>query len=199
MATPAPASPAAASPSGQAGGPAPAQAPASAPAQNVVGSTSLALPKLTSTAPIANSGIIVSGSDAKFRPSDDHPMLPMDAVGNPLGIRSGAPIHVLLTRTADSGHVRNGDVLAATLAAPIAGLARGTPVQLTVIQASQAGVLTSAGELSMQVTRIGDYNVLSVIVTALGKEGKKEVADAAPSPGTEAEFPAGQDLTFPAA
>ncbi len=126
-------------------------------------------------------------------------MLPMAAVGNALGIPSGTPIQVQLQQRADSGHVRNGDMLRGTLSAPLAGLAKGTPVQLTVVQASRAGALTSAGELSLQVTRIGNYDVLSVIVTALGKEGKKEIADAAPAPGTEAEFPADQDLSFPAA
>ncbi len=152
-----------------------------------------------STAPIANSRVVIYGRPQADKPSGDHPLLNITAVGNPLGIRSGTPIQVKLLHSADSGHVRNGDTLAATLAAPIGGLSTGTPVQLTVVQASQAGSLTSAGELSIQVTRIGNYDVLSLIVTAVGKEGKKELPDAAPAIGTEATFGAEQDLSFPAA
>lgn len=126
-------------------------------------------------------------------------MLPITAVGNPLGIRSGTPIRVLLQKTADSGNVRNGDLLNATLVDPVGGLPKGTPVQVAVVQATRAGTLTSAGELSLQVTRIGSYNVLSEIVTALGKEGQRELADAAPSIGTEAVFAAGQPFSFPTA
>lgn len=126
-------------------------------------------------------------------------MLDIAAVGNPLGIRSGTPIQVQLQATADSGHVRNGDTVQAMLVAPIGGLAKGTAVQLTVVQASRAGALTSGGELSLQVTRIGTYDVLSVIVTALGREGSKDLPDAAPAIGTEAEFVAGKDFSFPAA
>ena len=170
------------------------------PQSNPTGSTSLGLSRPTSTAPLANSQVVISGSDSQTtKPSDDHPMLPMEAVSNPLRIKSGTPIRILLHKTADSGHVRNGDTLNATLAEPIAGLPKGTPVQLTVVQATQAGFMTSAGELSVQVTRIGNYSVLSEIVTALGKEGKREVADAAAATGTEAEFAAGQPFTFPAA
>jgi len=156
-------------------------------------------PRPNSTAPIANSRVVIYGRPQADKPSGDHPLLNITAVGNPLGIRSGTLIQVKLLHSADSGHVRNGDTLAATLAAPVGGLSTGTPVQLTVVQASQAGSLTSAGELSIQVTRIGNYDVLSLIVTAVGKEGEKELLDAAPAIGTEATFGAEQDLSFPAA
>lgn len=126
-------------------------------------------------------------------------MLPIASVPNSLGLRSGTPICIQLSSTADSGHLRNGDTVKATLQQPLAGLAKGTPVTLTVVQAARAGTLVSYGEISLQVTQIGTHDVLSDIVTALGKEGKKVIADAAPSIGTEAEFPAGQDFNFPAA
>ncbi len=126
-------------------------------------------------------------------------MLPIATVPNPLGLRSGTPICVQLKATADSGHLRNGDMVDAVLSGPLGGLPKGTPVKLTVVQSARAGILVSYGELSLQVTRIGNYAVLSDIVTALGKEGKKDIADSAPATGTEAVFSAGQDFTFPTA
>ncbi len=158
-------------------------------------------PNQTGTpAPLGNSKIeIIGDPQHPGKPSDDKPMLPIASVPNPLGLRSGTPICIQLASTADSGHLRNGDTVKAILQQPLAGLAKGTPVILTVVQAARAGSLVSYGELSLQVTQIGAHEVLSDIVTALGKEGKKDIADAAPATGTEAEFPAGQDFTFPVA
>ncbi len=142
---------------------------------------------------------IIGDPQRPGKPSDDRPMLPIVTVPNALGLRSGTPIQIRLATTADSGHLVNGNTVSATLSAPLAGLPAGTPVTLTVIMAARAGAMVSYGELSLQVTQIGNRDVLSDIVTALGKEGKKDIADAAPATGTEAEFPAGQDFTFPAA
>ena len=113
-----------------------------------------------------------------------------------LGIRSGTPIRVRLRQPADSGHARNGDLLDAVLAEPVGGLPAGTPVQLTVVLSLRAGTINSYGELSIQVVSIANHRVLSEIVTALGKEGKKELADAAPSLGTDAGFTADQVITL---
>lgn len=123
----------------------------------------------------------------------------MASLGNALGIRSGAPIRIKLQADADSGHVRNGDMLDATLTEPLGGLLAGTPVRVTVVQSSRAGQMLSFGELSLQVVSIGRYAVLSDTITALGKEGPKEQPDAAPARGTEAIFPSSQTITLPLA
>ena len=123
----------------------------------------------------------------------------MPTVPNSLGLPSGTPIRVQLAQRADSGHLKNGDTVSATLSAPLAGLPIGTPVTLTVVQCARAGSLVSYGELSLQVTAIAGRPLLSTILTALGREGKREVADAAPTLGTEAEFAPNQDFSFPAA
>ncbi len=128
--------------------------------------------------------------------SDDKPLLPIAQQSDALGIRSGTPIRVRLKQAVDSSHARNGDVLNAMLAEPVGGLPAGTPVQLTVVLSLRAGTINSYGELSIQVVSIAEHRVLSEIVTALGKEGKKELADAAPSLGTDAGFTADQVITL---
>lgn len=151
-------------------------------------------------APADNSKVEVTGRTAANRTGTaDRPLLPIPTLGNALGIHSGTPILVTLRQAVDSGHARNGDMLDGTLASPLAGLPAGTPVRLTVVSASRAGQLTSYGELSLQVVSIADKGVLSDIVTAQGKEGAKELPDAAPARGTEAIFTADQPISLPAA
>ncbi len=129
----------------------------------------------------------------------DRPLLPIASTGNGLGIPSGAPIVVRLRSAVDSGHAHNGDMVDGTLAAPIGNLPAGTPVRLTVVQAAPAGRISSYGQLSLQVVSIADRRVLSNTVTALGKEGAKELPDAAPARGTEAVFTPDQPISLPAA
>lgn len=151
-------------------------------------------------APASTGRIEIKGQTGKNpEPTADRPLLPVASLGNALGIRSGTPIRVRLQADADSGHARNGDMLNATLAEPLAGLPVGTPVGVTVVQAARAGQLLSFGELSLQVVSIGKSGVLSDTITAFGKEGPKELPDAAPARGTEAIFPAANFLEFPAA
>lgn len=152
-----------------------------------------------SPVPAANGNIHVTGFPSQNRPgSVDHPLLPIVSPGNGLGIRSGTAIEITLRAPIDSGHARNGDMIEATLAAPLAGLPAGTPVRLTVVQAARAGSLSSFGELSIQVVSIADRRVLSDTITAQGKEGPKELPDAAPARGTEAIFTPDQPISLPA-
>ncbi len=104
-----------------------------------------------------------------------------------------------LNTTVDSAHARNGDTLAGSLAAPLAGMPVGTPVTMTVISASSAGSVQSYGELSIQVLSVGNHPLLSNVVSAVGQEGKRELPDAAPAKGTEASFSAERPLTLTAA
>ena len=148
----------------------------------------------------ANGRVEVTGfPSVNSRGSADRPLLPMAGNGNSLGIRSGTPIQIKLKTSVDSGHAHNGDMLDGTLAAAVGGMAVGTPVRLTVVQAAPAGRIASYGELSIQVVSIADHRVLSDTITAQGKEGAKELPDAAPARGTDAVFTADQTISLPAA
>ena len=151
-------------------------------------------------APAATAKVQVTGRESANRNGTvDHPLLPIVSAGNGLGIRSGTPILVKLRASVDSGRARNGDMIDGTLAAPVGSMPTGTPVRLTVVQAAAAGRLTSYGELSIQVVSIADRRVLSDTITAQGKEGPKELPDAAPARGTEAIFTPDQPISLPAA
>lgn len=118
---------------------------------------------------------------------------------NTLGISPGTPIVVRLNQSVDSGHVKNGQTLKGTLVRAVGNAAAGSPVEITVITAAAAGTMASAGELSLQVTRINGSNVLSKVITAQGKAGPRDAADADPARGTEATITKDQQLTLPAA
>jgi hypothetical protein len=118
---------------------------------------------------------------------------------NTLGIAAGTPIVVHLNQAVDSGHVHNGQILRGTLVTAVGDAAAGSPVELTVVSAAAAGQMFSAGELSVQVTRINGTNALSQIITAQGKVGSRDTADAIPERGTEAQLSPDQPLTLPAA
>lgn len=126
--------------------------------------------------------------------------LPIAAMrNNALGIASGTPIVVRLNQSVDSGHVKNGQVLKGTLARAVGNAAAGSSVDITVVSAAAAGTMSSAGELSLQVTRINGNTALSQVITAQGKTGPRLTADADPARGTEAQITADQQLTLPAA
>lgn len=118
---------------------------------------------------------------------------------NTLDIAAGTPIVVHLNQSVDSGHVHNGQVLHGTLVHAAGNAAPGSPVELTVVSAAAAGQMSSAGELSLQVTRINGSNALSQIITAQGKMGPRPTADSIPERGTEAQITTDQQLTLPAA
>lgn len=154
----------------------------------------------TPPAPVSTQSVYQEGQGTAGRSaSDDRPLLPIAQLSDSLGIPSGTPIRVRLKQPVDSGHAKNGDTLDAVLAEPVGGQPSGTPVQLTVVLSLRAGMITSHGELSLQVIRIANHRVLSEIVTALGKDGPKELPDAAPSLGTEAGFSPDQVITLSAA
>ncbi len=117
---------------------------------------------------------------------------------NRLGIAAGTPIQVRLSQTVDSGNVRNGQTVQGSLAAPLGKVAAGSPVELTVVAAARAGEINSYGELSLQIVSINGEPLLSEVITAEGKEGKKILADDAPARGTEAIFTPDQVITLPA-
>lgn len=124
-------------------------------------------------------------------------------------LRSGAAphvaphtaIHLRLSRGIDSGHLKNGDNVPATLADPLplttgGSLPAGTPVELTVVETLPAGRIYAAGEFSLQVLRIGRVPVYTNTLTFRGKPGHKDLPDSAPAVGTDAGLPAAAALTF---
>lgn len=148
----------------------------------------------------ADSSVQVIGfPSAHVTGTADRPLLPIAGPGNALGIPSGTPIRVRLNATVDSGHAQNGQMVDGTLDAAIGNLPVGTPVRLTVVQSAAAGTISSYGQLSLQVVSIADRRILSNIITALGKQGAKELPDAAPARGTEAVFTPDQPISVPAA
>jgi hypothetical protein len=108
---------------------------------------------------------------------------------------------VRLHEPVDSGHVHNGDMIEATLAAPVKAsdgrtMPAGTRVGVTVLAVAAAGKLQSRGELTLQVTHVGAVGVLSDAQTFFGQEGHKDLPDSAPAKGTEAAVDAATMLRF---
>lgn len=128
----------------------------------------------------------------------DQPLPPMASMHNAYGIHSGTLIRVRITQQFSSATAHNGDIIPATLAAPIGALSAGTPVTLTVVAVAAAGSIHSWGELSLQVVSINGQHVLTDVVTLQGQEGKKDLADSAPAKGTDATTPR-DPIALPAA
>jgi len=110
-------------------------------------------------------------------------------------------IDVKLSRSIDSGRLKNGETVQATLSKPVTlspkgTLPAGTPVELTVIETLPAGRIYAAGEFSLQAERVGSVGVFSDTLTYRGKPGHKDLPDSAPAVGTDAGLPAGAQLTF---
>lgn len=110
-------------------------------------------------------------------------------------------IDVKLARTIDSGRLKNGDTVQASLAKPVAlspkgTLVAGTPVELTVVETLAAGRLYAAGEFSLQAQRVGSVGVSTDTLTYRGQPGHKDLPDSAPAVGTNAGLAAGAVLTF---
>ncbi len=118
---------------------------------------------------------------------------------NALGVPAGAKIQVKLKKPVDSGHAKNGDMLDGVLAAPLGKVPAGAPVKLTVVAAAAAGQMRDVGELSLQVISVNGQDLLSNVITAEGEEGKKLLADDAPTQGTEAILTPDKVITLPAA
>jgi len=110
-------------------------------------------------------------------------------------------IDVHLQHAIDSGHERNGDMIAAELAGPVKlsngqQLRTGTPVGVTVVAVAAAGKLSAHGEITLQLTHVGAVAVLSDELTFFGKDGHRDLPDSAPEKGTEAAVDAGTTLRF---
>ena len=116
-------------------------------------------------------------------------------------IAVGSDIRMTLVQGVSSGTQMNGDKIHGTLAAPVrttsgAVLPRGTVVDGTVVSSAKAGLVTSGGILSLQLTRVGGVAVITDVVDFNGQEGHKDVADSAPTKGSEAAVASGTVLDF---
>ena len=121
--------------------------------------------------------------------------------GRGVSIAPHTEIAVKLRRAIDSGHLKNGDMIAATLGKPVAlspkgSLELGTSAELTVVETQAAGRLYSAGEFSLQLLRVGLVSVYTDTLTYRGKPGHKDLPDSSPAVGTDAGLAAGAELVF---
>jgi hypothetical protein len=126
--------------------------------------------------------------------------VPPSRVGAP-SFSTGEAITVHLQHAIDSGRVKNGENIPGTLDAAVrtqggSTLPAGTPVVLSVIATVPAGKLSAAGELSLQLLRVGNAAVFTDTQTFRGKPGHRDLPDAAATVGTDAGLPAGAKLTF---
>jgi hypothetical protein len=122
-------------------------------------------------------------------------------IGPGVSVTPHTPLHLRLNTAIDSGHLKNGQTIHATLTAPVTlsphgTLGAGTPVELTVVETLPAGRISSAGEFSLQVLRLGSLSVYTDTLTFRGKPGHKDLPDSAPTVGTDAGLAAGASLTF---
>jgi hypothetical protein len=132
--------------------------------------------------------------------SQASPVTPV-RLGSGVSIAPHTALRLRLTHAIDSGRLKNGQTVHATLAAPISlsphgTLRAGTPVDLTVIETLPAGRIYAAGELSLQVLRVGSVPIYTDTLTFRGKPGHKDLPDSAPAVGTDAGLAAGAELTF---
>jgi len=123
-----------------------------------------------------------------------------DPRGGHAALPANTAIPIALSRAIDSGRLKNGDTVTATLRSPISlrnvHLAAGTPVQLTVVATVPAGKINAAGEFSLQVMRVGSVDVFTDTQTFRGQPGHKDLPDSAPAVGTDAGLASGAPLTF---
>lgn len=145
-----------------------------------------------------------------LRPASEAPATDSAAQASPVPpLHLGTDAHVAphtaipvrLSGAIDSGHLRNGDTVPATLAQAIAlsprgTLAAGTPVDLSVIETLPAGRVSAAGEFSLQLMRVGTVGVFTDTLTYRGQPGHKDLPDSVPAIGTDAALPSGAELTF---
>jgi hypothetical protein len=123
------------------------------------------------------------------------------AHGPSVWIAPHTPIEVKLSQSIDSGRLKNGQNVQATLTSPVTlspkgTLNAGTPAELTVVETLPAGRIYAAGEFSLQAVRVGSVPVFTDTLTYRGQAGHKDLPDSAPSVGTDAGLAAGAELTF---
>lgn len=150
-----------------------------------------------------------SAQASPIKPAPAAPVVDSSAQASPIGsgARGGAyvaphtAIAVRLANAIDSGHLKNGDTVHATLTnavrlSPQGTLNAGTPAELTVVETLPAGRLYASGEFSLQLLRVGSVAVYTDTLTYRGKAGHKDLADSAPQVGTDAGLASGAELTF---
>ena len=157
----------------------------------------------TSSAPIVDSAPVGPVGPAPAAPVSDAAAeaSPTSGIPKAVYIPAHAELVVRLHQPVDSGHVRNGDMLEATLAAPVKTsngrvLPAGTRVGVTVLAVAAAGKFQSQGEMTLQVTQVGPVGVLTDAQTFFGQEGHKDLPDSAPAKGTEAALDGATTLRF---
>lgn len=166
---------------------------------------SAALAQRTQEAPPTDS----SAQASPLRPAPRAPATDGSQQASPIRSNNGtgiwvAPrtaIDVKLGRSIDSGRLKNGDTVPATLTraiplSPKGEISAGTPVELNVVETLPAGRIYAAGEFSLQLERIGSLSVYTDTLTYRGQPGHKDLPDSAPAVGTDAGLAAGAALTF---
>ncbi len=121
--------------------------------------------------------------------------------GHSVSIAPHTEIDLKLARSIDSGHLKNGQTVAATLVKPVplsptGTLNAGSTAELTVVETLPAGRIYAAGEFSLQVERVGSVPVYTDTLTYRGQPGHKDLPDSAPAVGTDAGLAAGAQLVF---
>ena len=156
-----------------------------------VGPALLAIAALLARAP----GLAQKPDDASVLSS---PIAPLP-VGSSVPL--GTTLSIRLTDAADSGKVKNGDIVHGVLTSPVkttrgSTLPAGPPAEAPVVASARAGTIASYGVLSLQLVRVGGVPVITDVTDFNGQEGHKDVPDAAPAKGTEAQVAAGTELNF---
>lgn len=121
--------------------------------------------------------------------------------GPAVSIAPHTEISLKLGKSIDSGHLKNGETVAATLSKSVAlstkgTLDAGTSAELTVVETLPAGRIYAAGEFSLQLERVGSVAVYTDTLTYRGQAGHKDLPDSAPAVGTDAGLSAGVELVF---
>jgi len=126
---------------------------------------------------------------------------PVTHAAHGVSLPANAEVAVRLLKAIDSAHVRNGDMVEATLAAPMhtsdgRTLPAGTRVGVTVLAVAAAGKISSRGEITLQVIHVGPAATLTDAQTFHGQHGPRELPDSAPGKGTEASIATNTTLRF---
>lgn len=167
---------------------------------------SVALPASSQRAPTATDSLAQASPTKQAPPA---PVVDSSVQASPVSsahkgdafIPPHTALHLRLTSDIDSGRLKNGQTVHATLAAPVplsphGVLSAGTPAVLTVVETLPAGRLYSAGEFSLQMLSAGNIPVSTDTLTFRGKAGHKDLPDSAPAMGTDAGLRAGASLLF---
>jgi hypothetical protein len=160
-------------------------------------------PPGTTSAPVVDSSTTGPTTPPANPPTTDAATesSPMANAPHGVSLPANAEVAVRLLKAVDSAHVRNGDMLDATLAAPVRTtdghmLPAGSRVGVTVLAVAAAGKISSRGEITLQVVHVGPVATLTDALTFRGELGHKDLADSAPAKGTEATVAANTTLQF---